>query len=222
MNQKKFIIPNQISVQYNRQTLIQHQCFGCNGRFIPTTPEDVFCSYCSYDEKKIPKENISKVPYTGILIRDEIEIPYSQRRGSVNYKKTLARDWFICQYCGISPFFDYDGIREKMNVDHISPFSKGGNNKMCNLTTSCFKCNIIAHNKVFPSFYDKKVFIQDRRAELGIPRSLAKMTDDFIIKDYNFFLNVLERTIKNKSYYEEFVINSSKKSFYDELSSLYL
>ncbi len=48
----------------------------------------------------------------------------------------LHRDSFTCQYCGRTP---KDGT--KLEVDHIVPKSKGGDNKMDNLITACFECN---------------------------------------------------------------------------------
>lgn len=49
--------------------------------------------------------------------------------------KVLNRDGFACQYCGRkSP-------EVKLEIDHIKPVSKGGDNSMENLVTSCFDCN---------------------------------------------------------------------------------
>lgn len=49
--------------------------------------------------------------------------------------EVFKRDKFTCQYCGrMSP----DVILE---VDHIKPVAKGGDNNMLNLITSCKDCN---------------------------------------------------------------------------------
>lgn len=50
--------------------------------------------------------------------------------------KILERDRFTCQYCGKKA---PDVI---LNVDHMTPLSKGGDNRDTNLITSCFDCNI--------------------------------------------------------------------------------
>ncbi|MCK4815985.1 HNH endonuclease, partial [bacterium] len=42
---------------------------------------------------------------------------------------------FTCQYCGKS------SPRVVLEVDHIIPINKGGENNLENLTTSCFDCN---------------------------------------------------------------------------------
>ena len=49
--------------------------------------------------------------------------------------EVFKRDSFTCQYCGSkSP-------EVVLEVDHIKPISKGGDNSLLNLVTSCFDCN---------------------------------------------------------------------------------
>lgn len=49
--------------------------------------------------------------------------------------EVFKRDSFTCQYCGsMAP----DVV---LNVDHIIPVAKGGDNHLLNLTTACFSCN---------------------------------------------------------------------------------
>lgn len=49
--------------------------------------------------------------------------------------EVFKRDSFTCQYCGrMAP----DVVLE---VDHINPVSKGGDNEILNLITSCMECN---------------------------------------------------------------------------------
>jgi len=45
----------------------------------------------------------------------------------------------ICQMCGISPAKDPDVI---LHVDHIKPWSKGGETEINNLQALCEKCNV--------------------------------------------------------------------------------
>lgn len=47
----------------------------------------------------------------------------------------FARDAFTCQYCGQKP------PEVVLEVDHIHPVSKGGEDISINLITSCFACN---------------------------------------------------------------------------------
>ena len=49
--------------------------------------------------------------------------------------EVFKRDKFTCQYCGrMAP----DVVLE---IDHIKPVSKGGDNSIMNLITACFDCN---------------------------------------------------------------------------------
>lgn len=50
--------------------------------------------------------------------------------------EVLKRDAFTCQYCGKMP---PDTV---LHIDHIKPVSKGGNNGIMNLVTSCVDCNL--------------------------------------------------------------------------------
>lgn len=50
--------------------------------------------------------------------------------------EVFKRDGFKCQYCGQS---SPDVI---LHVDHINPVSKGGDNDIMNLVTSCVDCNL--------------------------------------------------------------------------------
>ena len=59
--------------------------------------------------------------------------------------RVLARDKFRCVICGASPA--KDGTVE-LHVDHIFPWSRGGQNTEENLRTLCFKCNLGKGDKV--------------------------------------------------------------------------
>jgi len=50
----------------------------------------------------------------------------------------LKRDGYRCRLCGISP---RDGEHVRLEVDHITPVSKGGSNDPANLWALCFSCN---------------------------------------------------------------------------------
>lgn len=53
--------------------------------------------------------------------------------------KVLQRDNFKCCVCGASPAKDSSVI---LHVDHIRPWSKGGETTIDNLQTLCSKCNL--------------------------------------------------------------------------------
>ncbi len=53
--------------------------------------------------------------------------------------RILLRDGFQCQSCGASPLKDR-GV--ELHVDHILPWSKGGETEESNLQTKCKRCNL--------------------------------------------------------------------------------
>lgn len=53
--------------------------------------------------------------------------------------KILMRDGFTCKKCGRSPLKDPNVT---LHVDHILPWSKGGETTLDNLETKCEKCNL--------------------------------------------------------------------------------
>lgn len=59
-------------------------------------------------------------------------------------KEIFERDNYTCNYCN-----QVGGILE---VDHIIPVSKGGNNEFNNLTTSCRSCNRKKRDKLVDEF----------------------------------------------------------------------
>jgi len=53
--------------------------------------------------------------------------------------KVLSRDLFTCQHCGASPA---KSLGVELHVDHVVPWSKGGETGLENLQTLCSKCNL--------------------------------------------------------------------------------
>ena len=53
--------------------------------------------------------------------------------------EVLARDKFTCRFCGASPTKDPSVT---LHIDHIAPWSKGGETSLYNLQTLCSKCNL--------------------------------------------------------------------------------
>ncbi|MEW6748894.1 MAG: HNH endonuclease [Candidatus Micrarchaeota archaeon] len=56
----------------------------------------------------------------------------------------MKRDNFKCKKCGRSPATDQSVI---LHVDHIKPYSKGGETTIENLETLCSVCNIGKSNE---------------------------------------------------------------------------
>ena len=53
--------------------------------------------------------------------------------------EVLYRDQFTCRFCGASPTKDPSVT---LHIDHIVPWSKGGETSLDNLQTLCSKCNL--------------------------------------------------------------------------------
>lgn len=53
--------------------------------------------------------------------------------------QVLRRDNFACVQCGASPA---KNPSVELHIDHIIPWSKGGNTVYENLQTLCLKCNL--------------------------------------------------------------------------------
>lgn len=88
----------------------------------------------------------------------------SQRGGStplseVTRLRILDEHNWVCQYCGAAA----------SDVDHIIPWTYGGSDDEDNLTASCHLCNMIASNKVFDTFTDKRAFIVEERRKRSMP-----------------------------------------------------
>jgi hypothetical protein len=97
----------------------------------------------AYPEKEIISEPINK---TLLAKKSKTSLPelINKRRTKreVNDRlrfRIMRRDNFKCQFCGRSPAHDPKII---LHVDHIMPWSKGGETTFDNLRTLCSKCNI--------------------------------------------------------------------------------
>ena len=77
-------------------------------------------------------EQISKV---NVVIKHKTKREISERMRF----RILLRDGFSCRKCGKSPMKE---IGVELYVDHILPWSKGGETVEENLETKCLKCNL--------------------------------------------------------------------------------
>lgn len=66
-------------------------------------------------------------------------------------RKIHERDDYTCQYC-LSP---------SECIDHILPYSFYPDDSPDNLVAACNMCNLLASNRIFKDFVDKKLFIVD-------------------------------------------------------------
>ncbi|MGB0757460.1 MAG: HNH endonuclease [Patescibacteria group bacterium] len=104
--------------------------------------------------------------------------------------EVFKRDKFTCQYCGRkSPDI-------LLHIDHIEPVSKGGDNDIINLITSCQECNLgksnnqLSDNSVIEKQRRQVEDLQERREQIELmfawKKSLSKLDEETIemIKEY--------------------------------------
>ena len=72
-------------------------------------------------------------------VRDLLQSVFAkQSQGLALRFRILKRDEYRCRLCGIAA---RDGDHVRLEVDHITPRSKGGSDDVSNLWTLCFQCN---------------------------------------------------------------------------------
>lgn len=87
---------------------------------------------------------LRKCPQCGVTKKNHRHSRLSEKRSSrvisdkLRYT-VLKRDSFKCCACGASPAKDPS---VELHIDHIVPWSKGGETTLENLQTLCSKCNI--------------------------------------------------------------------------------
>ena len=69
---------------------------------------------------------------------------YRELDARFNRKNIYIRDSFSCQYCGYIP--KRNKIYSELNLDHVTPRSRGGKTSWENLVTSCIACNTLKKN----------------------------------------------------------------------------
>lgn len=111
---------------------------------------EAFVKYInSEDISNVPEEIIPNARPNGVVaiaakpqsFKSSISVIHRTRR-DVNDRlrfKVMKRDNFKCCACGASPAKDPAVV---LHVDHIIPWSKGGETEIDNLQTLCSKCNL--------------------------------------------------------------------------------
>lgn len=101
----------------------------------------------------------------------------------------FARDNFTCQYCGKK------APNVILEVDHIIPVSKGGDNKLTNLITSCFECNRGKTNKklkeniALEKQMNELEIINEKRNQLELIAKWQKQLNNIDKKNEKIFLD---------------------------------
>ena len=102
-----------------------------------------FVDYINSDGKQEEIANVSKQKsITTFSENKDICDVYHKTSRDINLRmrfKVLQRDNFKCCTCGASPAKDPS---VELHIDHIMPWSKGGETEIDNLQTLCSKCNL--------------------------------------------------------------------------------
>lgn len=132
-NQKNLGYRGMSDTHYN-QRFFEMECLDCGHRYMANGC-DVWLRKCPVCQAKINtrksqtqvKCNTSDNNKTSRVISDKLRY------------QVLKRDNFKCCACGASPAKD---VSVELHIDHIIPWSKGGETKIDNLQTLCSKCNL--------------------------------------------------------------------------------
>ena len=112
-----------ISETHYNQKFFEMECLDCGHRYMANGC-DVWLRKCPSCGESTPKSYKSKSTRT---ISDKLRY------------QVLKRDNFKCCACGASPAKDPS---VELHIDHIIPWSKGGETKLDNLQALCSRCNI--------------------------------------------------------------------------------
>ena len=108
-------------------------------------------AFVDYINSEDDEEKSEIVPEEGVIDKILIEqksFKHKTKR-DINLRlrfKVMARDHFKCCKCGKSPATDPSVV---LHIDHIYPYSKGGETIMGNLQTLCSDCNLGKSDLVF-------------------------------------------------------------------------
>lgn len=113
------------------------------------------------------------------------KIPTKKQTPKITKKlrfEVFKRDGFACQYCGKMP------PSVTLEIDHINPRSKGGNNDINNLITACFDCNRgktnIPLTKIPNSLQENLEILKEQENQL---------------KEYNKFIKKIEKRLLSEA-----------------------
>ena len=127
-NNQKNIGYRGISKTHYNQRFFEMECLDCGHKYM--------ANGCDVWLRKCPK-CIPQIKNTSC-----ISVKVQKKSRSISDKlryAVLKRDNFKCCACGASPA--KDPVVE-LHIDHILPWSKGGETKLENLQTLCSRCNI--------------------------------------------------------------------------------
>lgn len=111
-----------------------------------------FLEYVNSSGDELPKaESMDNLPLQAVEEKDladsSTKVFLKRTSRNINLKMrftVLQRDNFCCRACGASPAKNSE---VELHIDHVIPWSKGGETELKNLQTLCSKCNLGKSNR---------------------------------------------------------------------------
>lgn len=141
---------------------------------------------------------------------DEDNLTIKQQRKrltSAAKEKIFIRDKYECQYCG---------SKEELEIDHIIPLSKGGNNDDSNLITACHKCNNLKSDKTLKEFVSSGHCKNLDRVSKILETLEEKEQEQDKEKDINLY-GIYNNVTLSKDNYNKFLGICANRKLFDEL-----
>lgn len=129
--QKNLGLKGKSDTHYN-QNFYEMECLKCGHRYFANGC-DVWLRKCPLCQLSRPKDKKTSSSC------DVAHKPSSRKVSDKLRYQVLKRDNFKCCACGASPAKDPS---VELHIDHIVPFSKGGETVIDNLQTLCSRCNL--------------------------------------------------------------------------------
>ena len=126
-NQKNLGYKGKSETHYN-QNFYEMECLDCGHKYLANGC-DVWLRKCPVCQSKTKRRTYNSSRDISDKLRYQV----------------LKRDNFKCCACGASPAKDPS---VELHIDHIIPWSKGGENTAENLQTLCSKCNLGKSNNL--------------------------------------------------------------------------
>jgi len=123
--------------------------------------------------------------------------------------EVFKRDGFQCAYCGKSP------PEVILEIDHIEPTSRGGNDDINNLLTACFDCNRgkrdILLDKTPNQLIENYEILKEKEEQLKEYRKLIKKIEGRIENDINEIGEIFNSYFENRIFTDAFKQFTVKK-----------
>lgn len=140
-----------------------------------------------------------------------------EKRKSISKKirfEIFKRDGFQCAYCGQSP------PAVILEIDHIEPKSKGGQDDVNNYITACFDCNRgkrdIPLDKIPSSLSENVDVLREKEEQISEYRKFIKLVERRINKDVKEIEKAFQERFDDRTFTDLF-INGTIKQFLKSL-----